>query len=237
MRQEYNIYCDESCHLEHDGQKSMVLGALWCLKTISQDAFERIRDIKDKHHISRTFEIKWNKVSPSQVEFYLDLIDFFFDDDHLHFRALVVPDKSILDHSSHGQSHDEFYYKMYFDLLKVIFDPRDAYNIYLDIKDTRSQDKIEKLHKILASSNYDFSRQIIRKIQHVLSHEVELLQIADLFSGAVSYVHRGLQTSKAKTQLIEKIRHRSRYSLLNTTLYRESKMNIFVWKPRASEEG
>ncbi|MFH0990998.1 MAG: DUF3800 domain-containing protein [bacterium] len=235
MRQEFNIYCDESCHLEHDHQKSMVLGALWCPKAKSQEAFERIREIKEKYRLPRTFEIKWNKVSPAQVAFYSELIDFFFDDDHLHFRALVVPDKSILDHSSHGQSHDEFYYKMYFDLLKVIFDPRDGYNIYLDMKDTRSQDKIKKLHKILEVSNYDFSRQIIRKIQHVLSHEVELLQIVDLLSGAVSYVHRGLQTSEAKAQLIEKIRHRSRYSLLNTTLYRESKMNIFVWKPRASK--
>lgn len=26
----YNLYCDESCHLENDGQKAMVLGAVWC---------------------------------------------------------------------------------------------------------------------------------------------------------------------------------------------------------------
>ena len=26
MRTEYNIYCDESCHLENDSQKAMVLG-------------------------------------------------------------------------------------------------------------------------------------------------------------------------------------------------------------------
>ena len=25
----YNIYCDESCHLEQDGQPVMVLGAVW----------------------------------------------------------------------------------------------------------------------------------------------------------------------------------------------------------------
>ena len=25
----YNIYCDESCHLENDCEKAMVLGAIW----------------------------------------------------------------------------------------------------------------------------------------------------------------------------------------------------------------
>jgi hypothetical protein len=30
---------------------------------------------------------------------YPDLVDYFFDDDNLHFRALVVPDKSRLRHA------------------------------------------------------------------------------------------------------------------------------------------
>ena len=29
---EYNIYCDESCHLEHDKSNSMSLGAIYCRK-------------------------------------------------------------------------------------------------------------------------------------------------------------------------------------------------------------
>ena len=30
MTEIYNVYYDESCHLEHDRQKAMVLGAVWC---------------------------------------------------------------------------------------------------------------------------------------------------------------------------------------------------------------
>ena len=26
----YNVYCDETCHLEHDNSNVMVLGAVWC---------------------------------------------------------------------------------------------------------------------------------------------------------------------------------------------------------------
>ena len=30
MPRTYNIYCDESCHLEHDHLGVMALGAVWC---------------------------------------------------------------------------------------------------------------------------------------------------------------------------------------------------------------
>ena len=30
MPEIYNVYCDESCHLEHDHQNVMALGAVWC---------------------------------------------------------------------------------------------------------------------------------------------------------------------------------------------------------------
>lgn len=92
MTTEYNVYCDESCHLENDRQKAMVLGAVWCPKDKRWEIAERIREIKQKHGLERDFEIKWTKVSPSKLAFYQDIVDYFFDDDDLHFRGLVVPD-------------------------------------------------------------------------------------------------------------------------------------------------
>jgi hypothetical protein len=114
-------------------------------------------------------------------------------------------------------------------LLKAIIDPQFRYSIYLDLKDTRGKKKVEKLHDVLANAHYDFSRQIIEKIQVVRSHEVELVQLADLLIGAVSYINRGLKGSPAKLGLIDRIKQRSRYSLTQTTLLREEKMNLFRW--------
>lgn len=230
MRLLYNIYCDESCHLEHDNSKPMVIGAIWCSESKKTEIFERIKDIKIKHNLNTSFEIKWNKVSESKVLFYKDLIDYFFDDDDLHFRALIVPDKSILDHEKFGQTHDAFYYKMFFDLLKVILEPDSSYNIYLDIKDTNSKHKIQELQNVLRNNHYDFSKQIIKRVQQVRSHEVAILQLTDLLIGAISYVHRGLRSNNGKLELIEKLRKRSSYSLLNSTLYKENKLNLFIWK-------
>lgn len=233
MGETLNLYCDESCHLEKDGQRVMVLGAVWCPLEKSREISVRIREIKAKHGLKPDFEVKWTKVSPAGRRLYLDLVDYFFDDDDLHFRTLVVPDKSKLRHEDFGQDHDAFYYKMYFDLLKVLLVPGNKYRIYLDTKDTRSAAKVNKLHDVLASARYDFSREILERIQNIRSREVETMQLADLLIGAVAYVNRGLSGNEGKEVLVKRIRQRSRYSMTRNTLLREEKFNIFIW--RASE--
>lgn len=228
----FNIYCDESCHLENDHQQVMVLGAIWCSLDKTREIAARIREIKTRHGLSATFEIKWSKVSPAKLMFYRDLIDYFFDDSDLHFRCLIVPDKSKLRHQEFMQDHDSWYYKMYFDMLKVLFTPSDEYRIYLDIKDTNSSTKVAMLHDILCGSMYDFERKIITRIQTVRSHEVEQIQLADLLIGAISYTNRFLKFNSAKVALVERVKERSHYSLSRSTLLREDKFNIFRWEAR-----
>lgn len=238
MSELINIYCDESCHLENDHQKVMVLGAIWCEQTKVKEVAARLKEIRARHALSSDLEIKWTKVGDKKSQFYMDLIDYFFDNDHLHFRGLVIPDKSILDHAAHQQTHDDWYYKMYFDLIKVIIDPEKTYRIYLDIKDTRSATKMSKLRDVLANAHYDFSREIIRDVISVRSEQVPLVQLADLLIGAVCYKNR-LETDRdnaknltnlGKRKLIERISLRSGYSLTKTTLYKEQKFNLLIWK-------
>jgi hypothetical protein len=229
----FNIYCDESCHLENDGQAAMVLGAVWCLKDKAHEISKRIREIKHEYGLSKDFEIKWTKVSPAKRDFYLAVVDYFFDDDNLHFRALLVPDKSKLKHSYFHQTHDDWYYKMYFDMLKVIISPEHRFRIYLDIKDTRGGKKVKKLHEVLSNEKYDFKRNIVEFMQLVRSHEVEILQLTDILIGAISYLNRGLTGNSAKEAIISRIKERSGYSLTQTTLYRENKVNLFRWQASA----
>lgn len=214
MSMVFNIYCDESCHLENDRQKVMVLGAIWCPLEKTREIAIRLREIKTKHGMPSQFEAKWTKVSPSKKSLYLDLLDYFFDDDDLYFRALIVPDKDKLQHHAFpGQDHDSWYYKMYFDMLKVILRPDSRYRIYLDIKDSRGGRKIAKLHDVLCNNAYDFSHNVIERVQLVRSHEVEQIQIADLLIGAVSYLNRGLSENTAKLSLVRRMIKRSGYSL------------------------
>ena len=78
MSQTYNVYCDESCHLEHDNQKAMVLGGIWCPTDKVKEISVRIREIKKRHHLKSDFEVKWTKVSPAKQQFYLDIAGLFF---------------------------------------------------------------------------------------------------------------------------------------------------------------
>lgn len=229
MSEIYNIYCDESCHLENDHQQVMVLGAVWCPLEKVREVSVRLREIKAHHGFKPDFEVKWTKVSPAKERFYLDVMDYFFDDDDLHFRALIVPDKGKLQHEAFGQSHDDWYYKMYFTMLKAILRPHDRYRIYLDIKDTRSASKVQKLHDVLCNNFLDFSRKIIERVQNVRSHEVEILQLSDLLIGTISYANRGLSGNAAKEALVARMKERSHYSLTLTTLLREDKVNLFRW--------
>jgi hypothetical protein len=231
MSQIYNIYCDESCHLEHDHQDCMILGAVWCPTEKTREIADRLREIKARHHVSRLIEAKWNKVSGGRLDLYTDLIDYFFDDDDLHFRGLIATGKSRLTHAEYGQTHDDWYYKMYFLLLAYLLSPKERYRIYLDIKDTRGGAKVQHLRQVLCNSKYDFSLKIVEWIQLVRSHEAEIFQLADLLIGAVSYANRGLQTSPAKMALVQRIRRRSGYSLTRTTLLHEPKFNLFRWEP------
>ena len=224
-----NIYCDESTHLPNDGRPSMVLGAIVCPANRAREIAVRLREIRAKHKIRPDVEIKWTKVSPSKIDFYLDVIDYFFDDDDLSFRAVVAP-KAGLDHERFAQTHDDWYYKMMFYLVRNVLPAQDEAFIYLDKKDTNGQEKIERLRNVIANAEYDFGRSKIRRLQIVESNQVGPLQLADLLIGAVNYANRGDSSSVAKLRLIERIRGRSGVSLTHTTLLSETKMNIFRWR-------
>lgn len=237
MGKTFNVYCDESCHLEKDGHGAMVIGAVWCPWGKVRDISLRLREIKKRHRMDKGFETKWTKVSKTKMQFYLDVLDYFFDDDDLHFRAIIIPDKSKLNHGVYGQTHDDWYYKMYFTMLRQVLDPNSSLNIYIDIKDTTSAKKERKLLDVLRSSVSDnFESQIVKRLQSVRSHEVELIQLTDLLIGAIGYANRGLQTSKAKVEFIRRFQQRSRRALTRTTLPLEKKVNLLLWKAKEAED-
>lgn len=242
----YNIYCDESCHLEHDNSDIMVLGAIMCnygdVRKISKD----IRTIKIKHNLNKNYEIKWTKVSKNKLGFYKELIDYFFNNNSLRFRAVVAKGKKDLNNDLYNQTYDEWYYKMYYLLLNKMLDPLTHYNIYMDIKDTNGGHKVKKLKNILNNYLYTFSQECVRKLQLVTSNESELLQLSDLFIGAIGFKNRFLSydggnvdnvPSNGKTQICNYIAEQYNLTLLRKTPISETKFNLFVWEPRKNNNG
>lgn len=233
MDEMFNIYCDESCHLENDGQPIMALGAIWCPQSEVSRLSQEISNIKIKHDAKG--ELKWVKVSKSRQIFYFDLINWFFKEPALRFRALVVLNKSQLNHENFNQSsHDTFYYKMYFSLLSKLLSPINKYDIYLDIKDTRSRLRNKQLKEVLCNDVYDFTGQMIGKIQNIHSNESQLIQLTDLFLGALTYKHRDLRENITKLDIIHLIETKLSYpsTLMESTPLTEEKFNLFLFSPQ-----
>lgn len=227
----FSVFCDESCHLENDGIPVMAWGGVYCYTSETRAIGRDVRALKSRHGLAKDFELKWSKVSPSKAEFYIELIDLFLNDERLRFRGLVVPNKGQLDHARFDQSHDDWYYKMYFTMLRPIFCAPNRYRIYMDIKDTRGGPRTRKLHEVLANSLHDFDRQSILRVQQIRSHESDLLQLADVLIGALTYANRRLESSRAKTAIVEKLcADLGDNALVRTSAFAETKFNILIWR-------
>ena len=222
-----NIYCDESCHLENDKKNVMGIAGISCPNTIKEGVYRDIKKIKHDFNIREDIEIKWNKVSSSKIDYYKALIEYFFTNEFLNFRGVILPDKKILDHKKHNQTHDDFYYKMYYYVISYFLNFSDDINVYIDIKDTCSNHKVNKLKSILDHKAREKDKNINR-IQQIRSHENSILQIADLILGAVTYENRQLQTSDAKLELCRLIKNYSNSNLTSTSYLRNDKFNLLV---------
>lgn len=208
----------------------MVLGAVSCPAALRLRINRSIKALKKRHGISVNREIKWTQVSPSTLAFYRDLVALFFNEPDLGFRGVVVPDKQALDHERFGQSHDDFYYKMWWLLLTRMIDDQHAFRIFVDIKDTHSNTKLRKVHEVLCNAHYDFNNKLIESIEAVRSHDVLLVQVADVLTGALSHHFRGIESSAAKRSLIQFIKECSGLALDRSTPPGARKFNLFLWR-------
>ena len=226
----YNVYCDESCHLENDNHKSMVIGGLYCPIDKVKIINRRISEIKRRYGLPLYREFKWTKISKAKDSFYFELVDYFINNEDLKFRAIKIPDKSKLKHRDFNQTHDDWYYKMYYDMLKHILNSYNYYNIYIDIKDTRGGVKIEKLKKIL---EYKIKNNCINKIQQIRSYESNILQLSDLLIGSIGYEDRITDfgsNNSTKLEICKRLRNELNVNFTSNTSYNAQKFNLLVWE-------
>ena len=135
-------------------------------------------------------------------------------------------DKSQIDEKRADYSFNDFYFRMYFQLLHTKVDFQNRYNVFLDIKDTCSGEKLEKMKKIMS---YNSS---IGTLQFIPSRESVFIQLADVLMGAINYnlrIQKGDVKGNviAKLKLIEKIKRHSNISLNTTTPLSRNKFNLF----------
>lgn len=221
----FNIYCDESTHLLHDKHPYMIYGYISIASNQIKIAKEQIRAIKAKY--GYTDELKWTNVHDKTYQMYKELVEYFFMTD-MKFRAVIV-DKSQIDESRPDYTFNDFYFRMYFQLLHHDTDLANDYNIYFDIKDTCSQAKLRKLKEIL---KWNAS---IRNFQFIRSHESVFMQLADVIMGAINYnlrIEKGDIEGRviAKREIVRHINNHTNISLKQTSPKAAKKFNLFFIK-------
>lgn len=234
---EYCIYCDESCHLEHDGFPVMCVGAIKVPSDRINEYKVSLKEIKKKFGILH--EIKWNTISSTHVPMYKELIDCFFGSD-MEFRCVLITYKDRLDkHSFINGDHDNFYYKLIHQLLynpyAYDYDGKNTqYRVFLDIKDANGRSKLDKITRVFNDEFRGCSPFI--QFQHIRSHESQFIQLTDIFIGAITYRARNLdqlpEASAAKKTIIEYLELKSGYTLNEGTMPSERKFNILNHQPR-----
>lgn len=226
---DFKIYCDESCHLQDDGNDVMVFGAIRCESASVEPTIRAIKELRRKYQYNT--EIKWTKLISKQLPFYLELIDLFLGSGGLRFKATVVINKDRLDHSQFNQgSHGTFYYKIAFYTLRDFLEKDKFYRIHFDYMDTQGSLRAKKLLEVLGTAKTagGLSAQIIR------SHESQLIQLCDLLIGSLSYARRFGQDKRTdiKSAIINHLETHLGRSLLEGTPPWEEKFNTFIFSPR-----
>ena len=228
---EYNVYCDESCHLLSNDSKYMLIGAVYCPKYKVKKVNEYIEHLKENYNLSDKIELKWNKIDKKTEKLYLDIINYFFNNDDLKFRVIVV-DKTKLDHGKYNQTENDFYHKAYYDMLKYIIIPGNSYNIYPDIKDTNSYYYHQVMLDYLRIKMSDTNKKTIKKVQPIRSYEAPILQINDILIGALSYYYRNLSGNNVKLNIINEIKKLYQNDFDTSSYYSNTKFNLFIWRSR-----
>lgn len=227
----YKIFCDESCHLQHDGADVMVLGALCCSTERAKQLTKHIKWLRHKHNYLP--ELKWSKLNKHEWEFYRDILDMFFDAPDVCFKATVVLEKNTLNHQQYNSgSHSDFYYKMFYYTLRDFLVAGNQYRIYLDYMDTLGAEKTKKMCEVLRTGAFN-KLQVEATIVH--SYEAQLIQVVDLFIGAVAYKNRNdiEKQSAIKNQFVSYLEDKIASPLDYATPPWERKFNIFRFKPRS----
>lgn len=231
----YKIFCDESNHLEYKENKTlssnvMVLGAICINENESINFSKHLKFLKHKYNYKN--EIKWTKLFSSKHDFYDELISSFFNNTALKFRAILVDNKQNLNHKIYNEGDaDQFYYKAYFYVLKELLTNCEKAKIYLDYKDNKCGEKMKKLSHILEAT---FHKQKELSINTIRSDESHIIQLTDMFVGAIGYKARTDIEHKSyiKNHIIKSIENFTSYNLSKGTPPWEDKFNIFKFQPR-----
>ncbi len=222
-----DVYCDEAypdlLSSEDRQAKYLFIGSLW-LRSEDREAYKAaIHALRDKHRVGGEF--KWNKVSPSRLKFYRELLTWFVaQGEELRFRSIAIDSGQVDLLRYHENDQELGFYKFYYQVLNHWIHDCNEYRIFCDFKSNRRRDRLHVLKRCLDYANLSAT---IASVQAVRSDESVLIQLADLLVGISSAkLNKKLVPGSAKAELVEHLEKLLGRSIAPTGLC-ERKFNLF----------
>jgi hypothetical protein len=226
----FEVYCDEAqpdlFFSKHPKARFLMIGSLWIPGDLRQELKHKINAIREHHNTWG--EIKWSKVSPSRLPFYLELVDLFNSYGlNARFRCIAV-DHAQVDMTFHEHDKELGFYKFYYQLLHHWILGFNEYDIYCDAKTNRDSKRLPTLRQCLGHANVSSH---INGIQSLPSRQVALIQICDLLLGAAgSRLNNTLHPGSAKEAVVKRLESQLGISRLGPTSLSAEKFNVFQIK-------
>lgn len=224
----FEVYCDENrpdlFSSKNPLARFMVIGSLWLQSDDREEVKLALHQLRDKYRVGGQF--KWQKVSPSRLDFYREVVGFFFArGQELRFRCIAVEhDKVDLIHY-HEDDQELGFYKFYYQMLHHWIMDFNQYTVFCDFKLNRDRDRLHVLQRCLNRSN--LSAEVLN-VQAVRSKESVLLQLCDLLTGAAAAkLNDGLRPGGAKAEVVTHVEQALGRPIAHTTRA-EPKFNVFV---------
>ena len=218
------IYCDESCHDLTGHHKYMSIGAMKVPRIEKPQLSHKLRRLM--RSVGLNSELKWSKVSRKRLDEYKKIVDFFFEEKVLRFRAIIVPQGKIKFEKYHGRDRELAFYKFYYEMLEKWLEAGNEYLILLDYKNNRGADRYTTLRTYL--ERYLRGKAWIRDLTIIDSKQTPFAQLCDILTGSVAAAYNGTRPSSAKEALTKYIAEgASLPSLKTSTPLTAGKFNIF----------
>lgn len=221
------VYCDESMSEafvnQRDGRAFLCIGSVWIDSERVADYRAAIEELRRKFRIFG--ELKWRKVTPASVNFYLSLVELFFSAGlDMRFRSIVVSTEKF-DLRWHKNDPELGFYKFYYQMLAHRLAPQENYRIFCDLRSTADRGRLSDLQRCLQSKASHL------EVQGLPSSEVVIIQLCDVLLGAVSACYNQSRIeSPAKAQVVARIEQRIGRSI-GPTFLSEQKFNVFEIEP------
>lgn len=233
-----DIYVDESCQ---SGHRYLVIACVITSTSNVHPILEKLKEARQAANLHK--ELKWVKVSKGKLAGYKLIVDAVFDlikpvggtQSSMHFHSIVI-DTSQINHAKfNGGSSEIGFNKFVYQLIcKAGLRYKDQQPFYVYLDDRTTKHGLDELKKVLNNGFAKESGTTARPFHRLTfrdSHKADLIQIADLFAGAIGYTKnehdKAENAGPAKKELAQYIAAKAGRSITNNTPFAQNWFRIW----------